>query len=185
MKVTEADNYDLGEVLMLSEQFSATKPARMTSQELDAHLLESQIAHSANLEKYYEERPELLKHDYSIDFATAIQMYNLGIKDRKLQTSTLQTIKYLDHMKEELTDILVANAVDKQQRDDLRDPTTRHFLHKNYMVMRALYNRSEQTTERKLPEILRQDVEIEIGRAPVNQAEFTSKYDKLKENTKL
>ncbi len=40
-------------------------------------------------------------------------------------------------MKEELNDILVTNAIDKQQREMLKEPTTTYFLHKNYMEMRA------------------------------------------------
>ena len=80
-------------------------------------------------------------------------MYNMGIKDRKLQSSTLQTIKYLDSMKDELTNILVSNAIDKKQREDLKNPTTTHFLHKNYLKMRQFYHK-EGSPDRRLPEIL-------------------------------
>jgi hypothetical protein len=50
--------------------------------------------------------------------------------------------------------------------------------------MRALYNRSEDGS-RKLPQILSQDMEIEVGKSTIQNANFTEKYSKLQENTKL
>lgn len=126
-----------------------------------------------------------MENNFHVDFATSLMMYNLGIKDRKLQSSTLQTVQYLDNMRQELGDILVTNAIDRQQRRELEQPSTTHFLHKNYLKMRALYHHSEDLDERRLPKILQQDVEVELGRSPVSKADFTSKYDKLKENTML
>ena len=40
-------------------------------------------------------------------------MYNLGIKNPKIQKSTLESVKYLDNMREELDKIVVTSAVDR------------------------------------------------------------------------
>jgi hypothetical protein len=47
------------------------------------------------------------------EFPESLSLYNIGIKDRKIQHSTMESVKYLDNMKNELNDIIVANAVDK------------------------------------------------------------------------
>lgn len=51
------------------------------------------------------------------------------------------------------------------------------------MKMRALYGDKEKI--RRLPEIIQQSEEFEVGKAPVNKVNFTENYMKLYENTRL
>lgn len=62
------------------------------------------------------------------DFPTSLSMYNMGIKNRKVQESTLESVKYLDQMKQELNQLIVAGAADSTKRQQLQNPTTEFFL---------------------------------------------------------
>ena len=51
--------------------------------------------------------------------------------------------------------------------------------------MRALYGKNDGM--RKLPRLLKDDpnMEMEVGKSPISKVNFTSNYEKLRENTKF
>lgn len=131
------------------------------------------------MQRYFEKNPDALRHEVAIDFPTALSMYNLGIKDRRIQSSTLQSVKFLDSMRAELGRLMVSDSkIDKQKRKELEEPTTTFFLHKNYVNMRALYGPNDG--QRKLPQVLNSpEMEMVQGKSPVNKTNFTQNYIKL------
>ena len=70
-------------------------------------------------------------------------MYNMGIKDRKLQEQTIASVHYLEGINQEVEHIVKSSTDDKLKYKELSEPTTTYHLHKNLLKMRALYSRSE------------------------------------------
>ena len=148
----------------------------MSKEELDSNIKLSHQIHETNLKKYFDRNPEALKDEIAIDFPTSLSMFNLGIKSRKVQSSTLQSVKYLEGMKEEINSIMATNAVDKQKKKELSEATTTFFLHKNYINMRALYGKNDGL--RQLPKVLNEapEMKFEVGKSPINKVNFTANY---------
>ena len=91
----------------------------------------------------------------------------------------MKTVKYMDTMKEEIQKIVQKSAVgaDRQKREDLSNPTTTYFLHRNLMEMRSLYNKDTAPVE-KIPEFTTTE-------KAANRQNFTANYDKLTDMTKF
>ena len=53
------------------------------------------------MDKYGEQKGE---------FPESLHMYNLGIKDRQLQDTTMKTVKYLETMKDQINKIVQSTA---------------------------------------------------------------------------
>jgi hypothetical protein len=81
-------------------------------------------------------------------------------------------------MKQELDDIMITNAVDKQKQEQLRAPTTIYHLQKNLLQMRALYGSQKEVQLARVPE-------TESLTDMIKARKFSESYSKLQESTKL
>ena len=110
-------------------------------------------------------------------FPNSLCMYNIGIKSHKIQNTTVETVKHLNNMQDELNDIVQSTAIDKRMKEELKDPTTTFYLHKNLMKMRALYHKgyNGHTIEQNMPQVFEEN-------AP-EKRNFADRYTKLQEET--
>jgi hypothetical protein len=72
-----------------SQSFIKASYGKLCETEIKSNLKLSQQIHENNLKKYFDRNPSALEEEIAVDFPTALSMFNLGIKNRKVQSSTL------------------------------------------------------------------------------------------------
>ena len=123
--------------------------------------------------------PEINGTSRNAAFPASLSMYNLGIKSTKLQHTTLESVKYLANMKTELQRAIQDTAVNKKQQEQLSQPSTEYYIHKNLIEMKTLFGEKD-------PHHLKEGhPDVFAGQLDPQDTNFAEKYEKLATNTKF
>lgn len=176
--------------------------SKMTLADWDEHYRNHMVLHKKNVQaaagKADPELVDLLKREredkdferlvageVGKEFPASLNLFNLGIRDQKVQRTTLHSVKFLNSLKDEIGQIVASTAPDRAKRELLQQPTTTFHLHKNMMEMRALKGRfNVETLRQSQPEAAVDAAQgDEFGTRP--KTDFSAKYDRLTEHSRF
>lgn len=105
-------------------------------------------------------------------------MYNFGIKNKKVQSSTIQCYKQFDAVKDSIKTAIVNTAKNPKEKDAFINDSNDYYLRKNLLKMKTIFG---QNNVEKMKDQYPEFYGKKTSGKPDN--DFLGKYDNLMANT--